>query len=217
MYDFWRWEYNYGHDLSPDAAIKVPGMSYQPPLIGFKQLLNFGAYSIPALGGWLFIASGILVLIACIVEWKNKVAIKVNTVKSLIVIGILGLTSCASVQTEPIVINKDNCAECMMTITDLKYASEYVTDKGRVYKFDDNHCIVNYLQKNGNVAGNAYFSDFNEPNILLKNDAAVLVKSELLRAPMGGNVVAFKNEEAAKTFLADKQGDIVTWQSVLKK
>src|SRR6478609_7639664 len=41
MADFWRWEHNYGHDLNPDAAIKVPGMAYQPPLIGYKQLLNF--------------------------------------------------------------------------------------------------------------------------------------------------------------------------------
>ncbi|MFZ4544340.1 MAG: hypothetical protein ACOYOA_09850 [Saprospiraceae bacterium] len=62
MADFWRWEYNYGHDLDPNAAIIVPGMAYQPPLIGFKQLLNFGAYSIPDIGGWLFIVSGILML-----------------------------------------------------------------------------------------------------------------------------------------------------------
>src|SRR5688572_30938954 len=41
MIDFWKWEYEYGHELNPDAPIKVPGMSYQPPLIGYKQLLNF--------------------------------------------------------------------------------------------------------------------------------------------------------------------------------
>jgi len=63
MVDFWRWEYNYGHNLDPKAAIIVPGMAYQPPLIGYKQLLNFGAYSIPDIGGWIFIAVGILLLI----------------------------------------------------------------------------------------------------------------------------------------------------------
>ena len=60
MVDFWRWEYNYGHDLNPEAAIVVPGMSYQPPLIGFKQLLNFGAYSVPDTGGWIFIIVGLI-------------------------------------------------------------------------------------------------------------------------------------------------------------
>ena len=63
MIDFWRWEYNYGHNLNPDAPIIVPGMAYQPPLIGFKQLLNFGAYSIPAIGGFLFVGVGIILVV----------------------------------------------------------------------------------------------------------------------------------------------------------
>ena len=58
-------------NLSPDAAIIVPGMSYQPPLIGFKQLLNFGAYSIPDVGGWIFIAAG-LALLSCVVLTSLK-------------------------------------------------------------------------------------------------------------------------------------------------
>lgn len=70
MADFWHWEYEYGHDLDPNAAIIVPGMAYQPPLIGFKQLLNFGAYSIPDIGGWLFISSGLLMLVAAVKEFK---------------------------------------------------------------------------------------------------------------------------------------------------
>lgn len=51
MYDFYLWEYDYGHDLSPEAPIKVPGMAYQPPLIGNKKLLNFLAKSWPYIGG----------------------------------------------------------------------------------------------------------------------------------------------------------------------
>lgn len=58
--DFYRWGYDYGHDLDPTAAIKIPGMSYQPPVLGTKQLLNFQATSLPALGGW--IAFGVLAL-----------------------------------------------------------------------------------------------------------------------------------------------------------
>jgi copper chaperone NosL len=71
MVDFWRWEYDYGHNLNPDAAIKIPGMAYQPPLIGFKQLLNFGAYSIPDIGGWLFIGVGLTLLFCVYIEFKK--------------------------------------------------------------------------------------------------------------------------------------------------
>ncbi len=60
--DFYRWGYIYGHNLDPNAPIKVPGMSYQPPLIGSKQLLNFTAYSYPDTGG--LIAFGSFVLLA---------------------------------------------------------------------------------------------------------------------------------------------------------
>jgi hypothetical protein len=57
LVDFWRWEYDYGHNLDLEEAItKIPGMSYQPPLIGSKQLLNFTATSWPGLGG---IAAGL--------------------------------------------------------------------------------------------------------------------------------------------------------------
>ena len=63
MADFWKWEYNYGHNLSTDAPIQVPGMSYQPPLIGYKQLLNFGAYSIPDIGGWLMAVAGVIMVV----------------------------------------------------------------------------------------------------------------------------------------------------------
>ena len=56
--DFYRWAYDYGHNLDAETAIiTVPGMSYQPPLIGTKQLLNFTATSWPALGGWLLAAA----------------------------------------------------------------------------------------------------------------------------------------------------------------
>jgi copper chaperone NosL len=54
LVDFWRWGYDYGHNLDEvTAVIKVPGMSYQPPVIGTKQLLNFTATSLPDVGAWL--------------------------------------------------------------------------------------------------------------------------------------------------------------------
>jgi hypothetical protein len=53
LVDFWKWGYAYGHELDPAAIIKVPGMAYQPPLLGSKQLLNFTAHSWPDVGAWL--------------------------------------------------------------------------------------------------------------------------------------------------------------------
>ncbi len=68
LYDYWKWGYEYGHDLDVDTAIiKIPDMTYQPPLIGSKQLLNFVATSWPASGGWLLVLASVLVAVAV---WK---------------------------------------------------------------------------------------------------------------------------------------------------
>lgn len=71
MYDFWRWGYNYGHNLADDAIIKIPGMSYQPPLIGTKQLLNFTATSLPDVGGALLGVAFLLGLVAMVVDFRS--------------------------------------------------------------------------------------------------------------------------------------------------
>lgn len=70
--DFWKWGYEYGHQLDPHAAIKVPGMSYQPPIIGSKQLLNFHATSWPDVGGWIAIVALGFVLGAAVLEWRRS-------------------------------------------------------------------------------------------------------------------------------------------------
>ena len=64
LYDFYKWGYDYGHNLNPEAPIKVPGMGYQPPIIGHKKLLNFDAYSMPDVGGYVVV--GVAVIFALI-------------------------------------------------------------------------------------------------------------------------------------------------------
>ena len=73
--DFYKWSYDYGHNLSPDAILKIPGMTYQPPLIGSRQLLNFHATSWPASGGWVLIAAVTLVSVLAIRAWRRPEAV----------------------------------------------------------------------------------------------------------------------------------------------
>jgi hypothetical protein len=70
VWDFHRWEYDYGHNLDMEnAIIVVPGMNYQPPLIGSKQLLNFTATSWPASGAC---ALGVAFLLAAAASQIGK-------------------------------------------------------------------------------------------------------------------------------------------------
>ncbi len=53
LYDFYLWEYDYGHNLAPNAPMKFEGESFQPPLFGSKDVINFVAKSYPHIGGYL--------------------------------------------------------------------------------------------------------------------------------------------------------------------
>ncbi|MBT8230026.1 MAG: hypothetical protein KJO50_07180, partial [Bacteroidia bacterium] len=56
LYDFYLWEYDYGHDLDPNAPMQFDE-SFQPPLIGSKKIINFIAKSYPHIGGWMVIGT----------------------------------------------------------------------------------------------------------------------------------------------------------------
>jgi len=70
LVDYYLWGYDYGHNLDLEhASIKVPGMTYQPPIIGSKNLLNFKAVSLPDGGGWAAIISIMLAIAVYIREF----------------------------------------------------------------------------------------------------------------------------------------------------
>ena len=221
MIDFWKWEYDYGHNLSPDAAIIVPGMSYQPPLIGFKQLLNFGAYSIPDIGGWIFVAVGLILLCLVVYEWrrKKKLSIPVNTLPMLIIgIVTLSLSSC-NTDPEPLRIGSDNCDFCKMTISDNRFGAEIVTKKSKIYKFDDQHCIVAFLRSKKltreEIAG-TYFTDFCSPHQLIKAEQAYFLQSPNFKSPMNGNIAAFSHEDSLVKIFSQFNGNKISWGEMQK-
>jgi hypothetical protein len=67
LWDYWRWGYDYGHNIDREhAIIKIPEMTYQPPLIGSRKLLNFTATSWPASGGMAMGLAAALVALAAL-------------------------------------------------------------------------------------------------------------------------------------------------------
>lgn len=70
--DFYLWLVNFGTNLDPQAAIKVPGMTYIPPLLGNKVLLNFEALSLPAWGSLGIFLAVVLAGITYFFSLKNK-------------------------------------------------------------------------------------------------------------------------------------------------
>ena len=213
LVDFYLWGYDYGHNLDPKAPIVVPGMSYQPPLIGTKQLLNFTAYSGPAIGGWIFVVSGIMAIGALIFEiYKSKMEKKIITPAMIILLG-LSLVAC-NVEPEPLYFGKDGCHSCKMTLMDNKFGAEIITSKGKIYKFDDANCMLTFYTS-GLVpveeVKEILIVDFSKPAKLINARNALYVKSESIKSPMASNVAAFESNEDLKKFNAEWNGIPLSW------
>ncbi len=221
LVDFYRWGYEYGHNLDPNAAIQVPGMSYQPPVIGFKNLLNFGAWSLPDVGGWVFIVAGIVAVGTYGYEafWRKTVALPgYGKAMALVSMGWL-LASCTP-ESELIQYGKDNCHFCKMGMADSKFGAEIVTKKGKVYKFDDINCMLNYQKTAELPAADIALqlvADFSAPETLIPAESAFFLYGPDVRSPMNSQVAAFKSQEASQKANQELKAEPLTWAQVREK
>ncbi|MBC7905002.1 MAG: nitrous oxide reductase accessory protein NosL [Gemmatimonadaceae bacterium] len=216
LIDFYKWGYDYGHNLDSSAAIRVPGLSYQPPLIGHKKLLNFDAYSYPDTGGWVIVAVTAVFFIIWLIEWrKNKKQKEMGRhilPAASLVFTLLFFTGC-NPKAEKIIYGQDNCAECKMQISDPKFGAEIVTKKSKVYKFDDVHCLAVFLERRGVEMDDIHqtlFVNYNNQNDFIKVSNAEFVVSSRLKSPMGGNAAAFRGEAEAKKKSTEIEGSRTT-------
>ena len=221
MWDFYRWSYDYGHNLDPTAPIQVPGLTYQPPLFGHKQLLNFDAYSYPDIAGWIVIGVGAIFFGVWFYEWwknrkKTSTTKRSKTGTTVAALCLFALASC-STEPEPFAYGKDICEECKMTIMDPKFGGEIITKKGKIYKFDDAHCMSAFLKKNvvdkGDIS-QTLFIDYEKENHFLDVNTAQFVVSPKLKSPMNSNAACFATEEAARKKAAETGGEIRKWQDL---
>ena len=111
------------------------------------------------------------------------------------------------------------CAHCKMPVSDLKFAAELVTKKGKIFVFDDLICAIKYIQTTqvdkSNIH-NIFATNFYNENQLLNVNKAFFLKSESFRSPMNGNIGTFTSDadlqKAAKQF----KGNNTTWNELIK-
>jgi hypothetical protein len=61
--------YQYGHNLAPTAAVKVP--PFMPPIFGHKKLANFEVYSFPGPASYALMAALLIVAAAAFLAWRE--------------------------------------------------------------------------------------------------------------------------------------------------
>jgi len=61
--------YQYGHNLDPQSAVRVP--PFMPPLFGYKKLANFEVYNYPQLGSYALAAVAVVLVVALVLAWRQ--------------------------------------------------------------------------------------------------------------------------------------------------
>jgi copper chaperone NosL len=117
---------------------------------------------------------------------------------------------------------KDACAECQMSIVDKRFGAEFVTGKGKIFKFDDVNCMVEFIEREPHASDSTaqgFVVVFNGGGTLAEKDQLVFVNHKKLRTPMRSNVAAFRDKASAQATLDElgEGGRFLTWEEVMKE
>lgn len=130
---------------------------------------------------------------------------------------IILLTISCKVEPEAIEYGKDQCSFCVMNIVDKTHAAQYVTKKGKQFKFDAIECLVNDLnEKNEQDLAVILVADYGNPGNMIDAKTATYLISTGIKSPMGANLSAVVTLEKALELQQQYLGDIYAWEPLKK-
>ena len=142
----------------------------------------------------------------------------IKHLKPIIGIVILLLLISCKVEPEKIEYGKDQCNFCMMNIVDKTHAAQYVTKKGKQFKFDAIECMVNDLsEKNEKDLAFILVADYSNPGKMIVAKNATYLISEEIKSPMGANLSAISDSKKASELSQKHSGNIYTWEKIKEK
>lgn len=212
LVDFYLWGYDYGHNLNPLAPIKVPGMTYQPPLIGSKQLLNMNALSVPDIAGILVFLSMGLALVGLFMLYKKKAPAKVGL---LLIAGFFGFQACSS-GPKQYDLGLDSCTNCSMSISQQSFVCQTQSEYSKAYFFDSIECLAAYAIKQEKEFNpeKSWVTHFGKGSEWVPLNSAFFVFNAEVKSPMGLSLVAFKDKKAFDDFYEIYGGNALSWGEV---
>jgi len=223
VYDFWKWEYNYGHNLNPDAAIRIPGLSYQPPLFGSKPILNFVAHSYPDVAGWMLIFAGTLIgaILAYVLfrpRRRTEQPPRSSTALSAIATAaFLLITSCAEPSPRALALGSDECAQCRMMITDPRFGAQVIMRTGKIQTFDAIECAASFVASADSTRlRSVWVGDFERPGAWIRASDAMFVAGASRASPMGRSLLALHNATDSTDARTRYGGQITDWQALVQ-
>ena len=126
------------------------------------------------------------------------------------------LLSC-NVTPEPMRYGTDLCYTCKMTIMEKGYASQIVSKKGRVYKFDDLGCMIQMMKSGAldrSELAHILTIKYGTDQDLMEVGQAVYATGDKIKSPMNFNIAAFAKKEEIPSVLQDSSLHIYSWNEI---
>jgi copper chaperone NosL len=245
LYEFYSWKYDYGHNLDPRAPIKIPGMTYQPPFLGTKQLLNMTTTSLPTWGTLLIALSflgGVLSLVTARFPLFGRRdgavpepdgapdgALRTGMLSASAATAMIALVAIAAACSPPQATAEARateakfpagvaCAYCDGVTVEARFGGQLTTVEGDVYRFMSVECLAGFLLE-GRVPAERIVAlevvDYSHGERLIDATTAHYVRMQFERSPNGLDLAAVATERVAGTLHYFHGGERMDWARVL--
>ena len=101
---------------------------------------------------------------------------------------------------------------------DKKFGAELVTAKGKVYKFDDANCMVNFTNSDylaDETIVHKLIVDYSQPEKLISAEKAFYLKSDEIRSPMASQIAAFETQKIMLKYKPKLKAIYLSWGELL--
>lgn len=144
---------------------------------------------------------------------------KIYKISSILIFSVflIFVISCSK-NPKPINFGHDDCDYCKMTISDNRFGAEVISKQGRIFKFDDMHCVKGFLDDEILPKDNVHsvwLIDFKGSEKLIQAENSFLIQNDELRSPMGGNIATFETENELKEYQNAYSGTEIKWEDFL--
>ncbi|MCO5231896.1 MAG: nitrous oxide reductase accessory protein NosL [Chitinophagales bacterium] len=133
-------------------------------------------------------------------------------------VSVFFLLSACQPKPHAIHFDEEDCDYCKMTISDNRYGAELVTNKGRVYKFDDLHCIKGFMEENiveSKDIHSLWAIDFSIPEKLIEIKSSFFLHNDQIQSPMGSNIASFGVKDSLESYRSTSLGNEIQWEEFL--
>lgn len=243
MVDFYLWNIDYGHNLSPDAPIRIPDMTYSPPIIGSTQLLNIRASSYPHLGSFFLGISALLATAAVILGFRNRKGeagsegegegqkkngsgIPAGATALLAAILVAGCgaepeasSRSADDSSDRIVYGQDVDPYCGELVDEVRWGGELTTQTGDRFRFQSVECLAAFLLDSGldrAQVDQVRVVDFPNGWKLIDARNATFLHTPNLASPTGLNLMAIEEPKMQQNLQEAYAGQLIGWEEVLE-